>query len=146
MTALSLGSMAVPAGFELRMQATLRAKGEGAASEVAPRPHIVVSQGAVVAGETTAGALARCVAELKASSPSGVELDRGTFTFDDGVAGVRVRLQLEARPGLPVVQEHVFRLDGANMSHLTATTVAAEQSALDGDLGAVLRSFQPAGD
>lgn len=132
---LTAGAACIPSGFSVRIDVRCEAvEGDG---------HLVISR--QPARESTAEAeCSRFVEEFQRSAVRAEEVERGRFAFEDGSTGAVVVLRLEPRPGVGVVQQHVFRRHGPWVIRLTATVPVAQTGALEGPLRTILRSYRAA--
>ncbi|MCC7383214.1 MAG: hypothetical protein IT384_15365 [Deltaproteobacteria bacterium] len=146
---LETGSLVVPPGWEARTEVTLFEPAQklgvplaGKAEATKPRANVSVIRGRTKEADP-ARALAAFLAYTGKDLPGFRKLEEGAFRFDDGAEGVFATVAFPGPAGLMVAQHHVYRVDRDVVSHLTVTLEEREKARLEGDLGALIRSFKP---
>jgi hypothetical protein len=90
-----------------------------------------------------AGAMKSFLKTIAAHASNLKTIEEGTLAFDDGAEGPFSIVRYDVQPGRQVAQCHAFRLDGATVSHLTATVEAFDAARISRELLPVLATFRP---
>lgn len=142
-----LGALQVPDGWDVELEALIRARPKQPVPQLAaragtvkdpPAPTLIVQRRR---GSGDAASWLQTFLERSAQSTRGMSATRDLdVTFEDGVVAQAMRVTLDSAP--PVTQLHVLRVDATIATHFVAATAAGDEHGM-AELLAVVRSWRP---
>ncbi len=108
-----------------------------------PAPRASVSMARMATDRTAPEAARDAFVEAFSAGVPGVKrLDEGAVVFADGAAGASITLSFQVRPGLGVLQRHLFRIEEGVLTQITGTVAEWQRARLDQELQPILTSFR----
>lgn len=142
-----LGALQVPDGWDVEVEALVRARPKQPVPQLAARAGSVKDPPAptlIVQRRRSSGDAAsflQSFLEQSAQSTRGMSAKPdGDFAFDDGVTARAMRVTLDTAP--PVMQLQMVRVDAGVATHFVAATAAGDEHGM-AELLAVVRRWRP---